>query len=297
MSVVHFDRDLDTDFSPYMQRQLGTNWCWAACATSIYNFLAAGNSVTVQADMVSVQKGEASYEVGDAGYLLGSTINFTTKVYDTDSWDNFYSFVVNYVNAGYPILVNWAQDGVNTHYVIVYAYDSESDSLYIYDPQQYGALYKSSEDFYKEVAGAWAIGNPADGMFPMNPLYGELIPDSGVQSFYVKNNKCDTKMSLATTITSNGDEYVLSDDFAYYIRITNEEEYNSSPYLGTSVKIERTDGHSYKQWLHYGNLLTKGKKNLKITKTSYDDVYGYQLNNFWVHFIPVNYQTPFTPTT
>jgi len=299
MSAVHFDRDLDTDFATYMQRQLGTNWCWTACATSIYNYVAevlGSSNIAVQADMVSLQKGEVPYEVGNAGYLLGSTLNFSTKVYDSNDWDSFYSFVFNYVNSGSPVLVNWAQDGVNNHYVIVYAFEPTQSSLYIFDPQQYETLYMSSEDFSTDVTDAWAIGAPSDKKLLVNPLYGELIPDDGLQNFYVENNKCSTKMTLATTIISNGNTYTLGTDFAYYIRITKEDDYLSSPYLATSVKIERK-GHSYKKWLHYGNLLTEGKKDLVITKTSYDDSYGYQLNNYWVQFVPVAYLTPFTPNS
>jgi len=304
MSEIYFDRNQDIKFEDYFERQLGTNWCWAACATSLYNYGMAvygsvGNddySSTVQEDIVSLQKAEATYEVGDASYLLTDTLNFQSKVYNSNDWDCFYDYVVAAIsNNEVPVLVEWAQDNANSHTVIICGYNSANDSFIIMDPQQYGMLSVSSLGF--SVSYAVGIAPPSDKTFPMNPLYNELLPDDGLQNFYVENNKCSTKMSLATTIISNGKTYTLAKDFSYYIRITKEEDYTSSPYLGTSVKIERTDGHSYKQWLHYGNLLTKGKKNLKITKTSYDDVYGYQLNNFWVQFVPVAYLEPFTPTT
>jgi len=299
MSAVHFDRDLDSDFVNYMQRQLGTNWCWAACATSIYNYVAdvlGSSSTAVQEDMVALQKGEVPYEVGNAGYLLGSTLNFNTKVYDSSDWDSFYSFVFNYVNSGSPILVNWAQDGVNNHYVIVYAFEPTQNSLYIFDPQQYETLYMSSEDFSTGVTDAWAIGAPSDKTLLVNPLYGELIPDSGIQNFCVENNSNTEKVTLNGTITSNGKSYKVGTDFAYYIRITKEEDYTSAPYIATGVKIKRSS-HSYEQWLYYGNLLTVAKQNLKIINTNYQEIYGYQLDNFWVQFIPVTYLKAFTPST
>jgi len=298
MSVVYFDANQDIKFKDYFQRQLGTNWCWAACATSIYNYAAvinANNSSTVQADIVSLQKGKAPYEVGDSGYLLTSTLKFQFSEYVVNDWNSFYDFVVAAFKQGIPVLVSWKQDAENSHNVIVYGYDSSDKSFIILEPQQFKILYELNENFSKEIKYALAIAPPADKKFLMNPLYNELIPDSGIQNFYVQANSCSARMTLDKTIISNGKTYSIETDFAYYIRITKEEDYASECYLATGVKIKRHD-HSYTEWLYYGNLLTEAHKDLNVIDTSYNQVYGYKLDNFWVQFVPVAYRTAFTPS-
>lgn len=287
--AISFDREQDIEFTDYFESQLGTNWCWAACATSIYNYTAAVNGdydiETVQADMVSLQKGEATYTVGDAGSLLES-LNFQAKVYDEAS-ESFSDFAVKVIDSGVPLLLSWAQDGVNSHYVIVYAYISGNDTFIIMDPQQFAMFSIEGYRVAERVTYAAAISPPNPTTFLMNPLCNELIPDNGVQNFWVQNNSCDEQMTLDDEIISNGKTYSIGTDFAYYIRMTKDIAYDSSSYLATAVKIHRADGHSYKQWLHYGNLLTEAKKHLEIGDINYQEVYGYQLNDFWVHFVPV----------
>jgi hypothetical protein len=156
-----------------MQKQQKTNWCWAAVAVSIHNFLNSGGGLTQGEIATQVLQAELQIPKGVDCTQTPNLCNFTAALDDAlrisgdlQSPGGFqrnrhldFQSVKAWVDAKLPVGARIVWFGGGAHFVAVDGYRefrSGARQVHVQDPF-YGPTYQSYEDFVADYppGGNW----------------------------------------------------------------------------------------------------------------------------------------------
>jgi len=153
-----------------MEEQEESNWCWAAVAVSVHNFLEPGSVRTQRGLATDVLLDEAQIPAGVNCTSTPGLCNFTARLRDalgkTGNLEKEYvgghaSFKMtkDKVNLNLPVCARIVWDGGGAHFVLIDGYRefaSGARQVHVQDPL-YGPSFQFYEDFVSDYppGGQW----------------------------------------------------------------------------------------------------------------------------------------------